>query len=91
MKTGQEVAGVTQEPIGSGGFPLRRELSELYRHENGITLRDLVSFVRGVPGDWHPYRDSRSGVIELSLPGGLQPENAGCFDQRRARWEEDAL
>jgi hypothetical protein len=34
---------------------------------------------------------SRSGVIELSLPGGLQSENAGCFDQRRARWEEDAL
>src|ERR1700686_4191698 len=25
----------------------------------------------------------RSGVVKLSLPGGLQPENAGCFDQRR--------
>ena len=42
-------------------------------------------FVRGVPGDWHPYRDSRPGVVKLSLPVGLQPENAGRFDLRRAK------
>jgi hypothetical protein len=25
-------------------------------------------FVRGVPGDRHPYRDSQTTVFELSLP-----------------------
>jgi hypothetical protein len=25
-------------------------------------------FVRGVPGDRHPYRDSHTFVFELSLP-----------------------
>jgi len=40
--------------------------------QGGSRMRELrpYGFVRGVPGDWHPYRDSQP-VFELSLSGNF--------------------
>jgi hypothetical protein len=31
-------------------------------------VKPTYGFVRGVPGDWHPYRDSQNDFDENSLP-----------------------